>query len=169
MIRLVIFFLVVPSWIAPVSASQNGRFRFVDVTHEAGLTRVVHAGRVDKDHLLDSAGTGVAWIDYDQDGFLDIYVVNAWKLSGNEIIEKGKNALYRNRGDGKRQEQTPVERTGPGEPPQNQHGDKNIHGQGSRLHHCRLQSEQGHGSEIAGGTTMSDRGIKNGHDDNKKQ
>ena len=100
MMSLVILFLVVPSWIAPVSARQNERFRFVDVTRDAGLTRVVHAGRVDKDHLLDSAGTGVAWIDYDQDGFLDIYVVNAWALSGNRIVERGKNALYRNRGNG---------------------------------------------------------------------
>ncbi len=75
-------------------------FAFVDVAAEAGLTRVVHAGRPGKDHLLDSAGTGAAWLDYDQDGNLDAYVVNAWKLSGASIVEKGANALYRNRGDG---------------------------------------------------------------------
>lgn len=74
--------------------------RFVDVTLQAGIDRVILAGRPDKDHLLDSAGTGAAWIDYDRDGFVDLYIVNSWKMSGSEVVEKGKNALYRNRGDG---------------------------------------------------------------------
>jgi hypothetical protein len=77
-----------------------GGFHFVDVAAEAGLTRVLHAGRPDKDHLLDSAGAGAAWLDYDADGRLDAYVVNGWKLSGSTIVERGRNALYRNRGDG---------------------------------------------------------------------
>jgi hypothetical protein len=64
------------------------------------LTRVLLAGRPAKDHVLDSAGTGAAWLDFDRDGHLDVYLVNAWKISGSEIVEKGKNALYRNRGDG---------------------------------------------------------------------
>jgi hypothetical protein len=75
-------------------------FHFVDVASEAGLTRVTHAGRSGKDHLLDSAGTGAAWLDYDRDGHLDAYLVNGWKLSRGEVVEKGRNALYRNRGDG---------------------------------------------------------------------
>ena len=53
-----------------------------------------------KDHLLDSAGTGAAWLDYDQDGWLDAYIVNSWRISGKTAVEKGRNALYRNRGDG---------------------------------------------------------------------
>jgi hypothetical protein len=76
------------------------RFRFTDVAEEAGITRVVEAGRPGKDHLLDSAGNGVAWLDFDEDGYLDAYVVNGWKLSGRDIVAKGVNALYRNRGDG---------------------------------------------------------------------
>jgi hypothetical protein len=75
-------------------------FRFVDVAAESGLTRVVLAGRPEKDHLLDSAGSGAAWLDYDGDGRLDAYVVNAWAISGGQITERGRNALYRNRGDG---------------------------------------------------------------------
>jgi len=75
-------------------------FHFVDVAAAAGMTRVLHAGRPGKDHLLDSAGTGAAWLDYDRDGHLDAYLVNGWKLAGNVVLEKGSNALYRNRGDG---------------------------------------------------------------------
>jgi hypothetical protein len=61
---------------------------------------VVHAGRPGKDHLLDSAGTGVAWLDYNLDGDMDAYVVNGWALSGDRVVARGQNALYRNRGDG---------------------------------------------------------------------
>ena len=81
-------------------AERSSVLRFVDVTRQAGLDRVILAGRPEKDHLLDSAGTGAAWIDYDRDGFVDLYIVNSWRMSGSTITEKGKNALYRNRGDG---------------------------------------------------------------------
>lgn len=83
----------------PAAAAATG-FRFVDVAQKAGITRVVHTGRPGKEHLLDSTGTGAGFIDYDRDGDLDIYIVNGWKLSGSTIVDKGMNALYRNRGDG---------------------------------------------------------------------
>jgi hypothetical protein len=93
----------------PASA---GGFRFEDVAAQAGITRVVLSGRPGKDHLLDSAGTGVAWLDYDRDGFLDAYIVNGWKLEGERVVEKGRNALYRNRGDGTFEDVTDRARVG---------------------------------------------------------
>jgi hypothetical protein len=85
----------------PVSAGgAPSGFEFVDVAASAGVGRVLLAGRPGKDHLLDSAGTGAAWLDYDGDGHMDIYLVNGWLLDGRQVMEKGKNALYRNRGDG---------------------------------------------------------------------
>jgi hypothetical protein len=80
--------------------SAPAGFHFVDVAKEAGLTRVTYAGRPGKDHLLDSAGVGCAWLDYDRDSRLDAYILNGWKLEGGKVVEKGRNALYRNRGDG---------------------------------------------------------------------
>lgn len=80
-------------------AKSPATFRFVDVAPRVGLTRVMFAGRPGKDHLLDSAGSGAAWLDYDRDGLLDCYVVNGWKLEGGRVVEKGKNALYRQRPD----------------------------------------------------------------------
>jgi enediyne biosynthesis protein E4 len=73
----------------------------VNVAAEAGLTRVVLSGRPGKDHLLDSAGTGAAFLDYDRDGRLDIYVVNGWRLDGDRVVERGRNALYRGLPGGK--------------------------------------------------------------------
>jgi hypothetical protein len=75
-------------------------FRFVDVAPRLGLTRVLEAGRPGKDHLLDSAGAGAAFLDYDQDGRLDVYLANGWRIAGGTVAARGKNALYRQRGDG---------------------------------------------------------------------
>lgn len=74
-------------------------YHFEDVAPRAGITRVVLAGRPGQDHLLDSAGTGAAWLDYDRDGLLDCYIVNGWKIIGDQVVEHGKNALYRQRTD----------------------------------------------------------------------
>jgi hypothetical protein len=79
---------------------EPSAFVFTDAAAQAGLHRVILAGRPDKDHLLDSAGNGVAWVDYDRDGLLDAYLVNAWRVEGSKVVEKGRNALYRNQGDG---------------------------------------------------------------------
>jgi hypothetical protein len=81
-------------------AADDPRFRLVDVTAKAGITRVLLAGRPDKDHLLDSSGGGAAFLDYDRDGRLDIYLVNGWRLEGSRIVEKGRNALYHGNADG---------------------------------------------------------------------
>ena len=72
----------------------------MDVAARLGLDRVLLAGRPDKDHLLDSAGSGAAFLDYDGDGRLDVYLVNGWRLDGRTVVERGRNALYRQRPDG---------------------------------------------------------------------
>jgi hypothetical protein len=85
---------------AGLAASPAGRFHFEDAGPRLGLTRVLEAGRPGKDHLLDSAGAGAAFLDYDKDGRLDIYLVNGWRLSGATVAAHGKNALYHQRADG---------------------------------------------------------------------
>ena len=80
--------------------AEEARFRLVDVAAKAGITRVLLAGRPDKDHLLDSSGGGAAFLDYDRDGRLDVYLVNGWRLEGSRVVEKGKNALYHGKADG---------------------------------------------------------------------
>jgi hypothetical protein len=82
------------------SIAGPAHFRFVNVAREAGLDRVTLAGRPGKDHLLDSAGAGVAFLDYDRDGRLDLYLPNGWRIEAGRIVERGRHALYRGLPDG---------------------------------------------------------------------
>ena len=75
-------------------------FHFTDRSVEAGLTVPTWCGRDDKPHLLESGGTGLALFDADGDGDLDLYLVNGWRLEGDEIAERGRDRFYLNRGDG---------------------------------------------------------------------
>jgi hypothetical protein len=64
------------------------------------LTEATYGGGPSKWHLVESGGNGVALIDYDGDGLLDIYTVSAFDLDerrGRARIPH-RNALYRNLG-----------------------------------------------------------------------
>jgi hypothetical protein len=86
-------------WSDPSTASG-----FDFVAKDAGLDLPTWVGSIEKPHLLESGGGGVALFDYDGDGDLDLYLTNAWRLNDHpdrfEIVERGRNLLYRNRGDG---------------------------------------------------------------------
>ena len=57
--------------------------RFVDVAQEAGLTRTIYYGEVDtSDYISEANGCGVAFYDYDNDGWLDILLLNGSRSSG---------------------------------------------------------------------------------------
>jgi len=74
------------------------RFEFTDIAASAGLVAPTWCGRKDKPHLLESGGTGVALVDVDEDGLLDAYLVNGWRLRGSEVVERGRDRLYHNCG-----------------------------------------------------------------------
>jgi len=88
-----------------VSFAQGGQPQFTDVAKAAGITTIQWCGGPERNHLLESAGQGCAFVDYDNDGHLDIVLVNGWRLDSDpekrKVLEKGKLALYRNSGDGK--------------------------------------------------------------------
>ena len=75
--------------------------RFVDVAKEAGLaSKTVLIGHENKDFLLSTTGGGIALFDYDNDGWLDIFVVNGWGLKDFPKGEEPTNHLYRNNRNG---------------------------------------------------------------------
>lgn len=64
----------------PITAGgfvKEGPVYFQDIAHKAGLTAWTHKmGAPDKALILETVGSGVALLDYDNDGWLDIYLVN---------------------------------------------------------------------------------------------
>jgi hypothetical protein len=75
--------------------------RYVDVGKEAGLlAKTVLVGHENKDFLLSTTGGGIAVFDYDNDGWLDIFVVNGWGLKDFPKGEEPSNHLYHNNRNG---------------------------------------------------------------------
>lgn len=74
---------------------------FVDVARDAGLSHKTIFGGEDKNiYLLETTGCGVAFFDYDNDGWLDIFVVNGTRLEGFPPGQEPTNHLYKNNRDG---------------------------------------------------------------------
>jgi hypothetical protein len=75
---------------------------FVDVAEEAGLTVPnVWGGVTSKKYIVEAKGSGLAFFDYDNDGWLDIYVTNGVRFE--ETYEPGKGPiqhLFKNNRDG---------------------------------------------------------------------
>ena len=76
---------------------QSPSVVYEDITVSSGLGRFQHsAGDPLKPYLPETTGSGVALFDYDNDGWLDIYLVNAL----SDRAGKGRAALFRNNRDG---------------------------------------------------------------------
>ena len=74
--------------------------RFSDVAREAGLTRPVLSGHLrHADYVIEAMSCGVAFLDYDNDGWLDILVLTGSRF-GDPPHDAG-NRLYRNNRDGR--------------------------------------------------------------------
>ena len=73
--------------------------RFVDIAAEAGLIDPVIYGGVDrKDYIIEVVGCGVAFFDYDNDGWLDVLVLGGTRLEG--APPGATNRLYKNNRNG---------------------------------------------------------------------
>ena len=75
---------------------------FEDITKQSGLTSFHHrSGSPEKSTILDAPGSGVALLDYDNDGWLDIYLVNASTVASMKGTEPApRAALFHNNHDG---------------------------------------------------------------------
>ena len=75
--------------------------RFVDVAEQAGVTAVdVWGGITKKRLILETKGNGVGFLDYDGDGWVDVYLSNGTRLEGFPKGQEPTNHLYRNNRDG---------------------------------------------------------------------
>ena len=89
----------------PITAGgtvDSGTIVFEDATRSSGLGSWKHVmGTADKKYILETDGSGVGLIDYDNDGWLDIYLVNGSTydaLSGKKTPPH--EALFHNNHDG---------------------------------------------------------------------
>jgi enediyne biosynthesis protein E4 len=74
---------------------------FVDVARQAGLNaKTIFGGMKKNKYLLETTGCGVAFYDYDNDGWLDIFLVNGWRLEGFPKGEEPICHLFKNNRDG---------------------------------------------------------------------
>jgi len=73
---------------------------FLDVAHSAGITfRHDNAASTEK-YMIETMGSGCGWIDYNQDGLMDLYLVNGAATRLYKPTQPLRSALYRNNGDG---------------------------------------------------------------------
>ena len=75
---------------------------FLDITHQAGLNKFHHlSGSPEKSTIIDAPGSGVALLDYDNDGWLDIYLLNGSTVAATKGTESPPRAmLFHNNHDG---------------------------------------------------------------------
>jgi enediyne biosynthesis protein E4 len=83
----------------PAPSGRPFYAHFVDVASAAGLQAPVIYGGVDsKKYILEATGCGCAFIDYDNDGWMDIFLLSGTRLTGDP--PDATNRLFKNNRDG---------------------------------------------------------------------
>lgn len=90
------------------TANAYNKVKFIDVTAEAGIVFQHVDGRSGKKFLLETLGSGALFLDYNLDGYIDLYIVNATTIplpTQNLSLKSShtnlpKNVLYHNNGNG---------------------------------------------------------------------
>jgi hypothetical protein len=85
---------------SPVTGTPLG-VQFVDVAKQAGLNvKTIYGGERRNEYLLETTGCGAAFFDYDQDDWVDIFLVNGWRLEGFPKGQEPVCHLFKNNRDG---------------------------------------------------------------------
>jgi len=94
--------LAIRPWSMPQAqgGSATPPVTFMDVTKASGITWTHDNGRSEARHLPETCGGGGVFFDYNNDGWMDIYLVNSGPSDFYSPKTPIRNALYRNNGDG---------------------------------------------------------------------
>jgi hypothetical protein len=85
--------------VAPPPSGRPFHAYFENVAEKAGLrSTVVYGGLESKKYILEADGCGCAFIDYDNDGWMDIFLLSGTRLEG--APPEASNRLYKNNRDG---------------------------------------------------------------------
>src|SRR5436305_490683 len=97
------------------AALPNPVYPFEEVPPSAsGITWIHTAGKSPQKYFPETTGAGCAFFDYDNDGWMDIYLVNSGKADFFTPASPLRNALYRNNRDGTFTDVTEKARVGAG-------------------------------------------------------
>src|SRR2546426_1930424 len=77
------------------------RINFVDVTKSSGINFQHFDGRSTMQYIMDQTGSGLGWIDYDQDGLLDLFLVQGSTFLPPHPRDPPTCKLFKNLGGGK--------------------------------------------------------------------
>jgi hypothetical protein len=72
--------------------------RFTDVRQAAGIDFLQDSTETEEKYYLETMGTGLGWIDYDQDGLMDLYFVQSAATDLYKPQHPLRSALYHNNG-----------------------------------------------------------------------
>ena len=81
------------AWAVPATAEDW----FVDVAAEVGIDFQHQDARFGDKYYIETAASGGGWLDFDDDGDLDLYLVNGAATPGSSITGTPRNHLYENR------------------------------------------------------------------------
>jgi enediyne biosynthesis protein E4 len=85
---------------SPIEGTPLG-VNFVDVVKGSGLdVETIYGGVGKNKYLLETTGCGLAFYDYDNDGWLDVFLVNGWRLEGFAHGQEPHCRLFKNNRDG---------------------------------------------------------------------
>jgi hypothetical protein len=84
---------------AKALASDSAAIRFEDITQKAGINFTHYSGAFGKKYLPETMGPGCAFIDYDNDGYPDILLINGKDFPGHKA-RRATPKLYHNNGNG---------------------------------------------------------------------
>jgi enediyne biosynthesis protein E4 len=84
-----------------VQGGQEGTaVRFTDITREAGVSFQHVNGASAEKYLVETMGSGALFFDYDNDGWIDLFLVDSGSLADPKLAQQAQHRLFRNRGNG---------------------------------------------------------------------
>ena len=83
-----------------VATAETQEAHFVDVSRHAGVTFQHTNGASPDKHLVETMGSGGLFFDYDNDGWVDIFLVDGGSLADAAIAKRARHRLFHNRGNG---------------------------------------------------------------------
>jgi hypothetical protein len=105
--------LIAASVLAELPTGATAKLLFRDTAREAGITFKHHAAP-EKKYIMESMSGGVALLDFDGDGLVDVYLTDSLTVDTAKDPSAARSALYRNLGSGRFEDVT--DRAGVGHP-----------------------------------------------------